>query len=125
SIHCRSLPAVLFFSLHDVLPICSTGCFYFKEEGTLFVNGNTPTYVVVVGKTDFSDAHNSAKFDHLIVNNANTAAAGGGCQFNYVLDSDIFAVCVATGGGAGLVFEQVQFSRISGAGTGRAPAAAE
>ncbi len=94
-----------------------TGCFYFKEEGSLFVNGNTPAYVVVVGKTDFSDAHNSAKFDHLIVNNANSAAAGGGCQFNYVLDSDIFAVCVATGGAAGLAFEQVQFSRISGAGT--------
>ena len=94
-----------------------TGCFYFKEEGTLFVNGNTPAYAVVVGKTDFSDAHNSAKFDHLIVNNANTAAAGGGCQFNYVLDSDIFAVCVATGGAAGLAFEQVQFSRVSGAGT--------
>ena len=94
-----------------------TGCFYFKEEGALFVNGNTPAYVVVVGKTDFSDAHNSAKFDHLIVNNANIAAAGGGCQFNYVLDSEIFAVCVATGGAAGLAFEQVQFSRISGAGT--------
>jgi hypothetical protein len=94
-----------------------TGCFYFKEEGALFVNGNTPAYVVVVGKPDFSDAHNSAKFDHLIVNNASTAAAGGGCQFNYVLDSDIFAVCVATGGAAGLAFEQVQFSRISGAGT--------
>ena len=62
-----------------------TGCFYFREEGTLFVNGNTPAYVVVVGKTDFSDAHNSAKIDHLIVNNASTAAAGGGCQFNYVL----------------------------------------
>jgi hypothetical protein len=61
-----------------------TGCFYFKEEGALFVNGNTPAYVVVVGKTDFSDAHNSAKFDHLIVNNANTAAGGGGCQFNYL-----------------------------------------
>ena len=53
-----------------------TGCFYFREEGTLFVNDNTPDYVVVVGKTDFSDAHNSAKFDHLIVNNANTAAGG-------------------------------------------------
>ena len=64
-----------------------TACFYFREEGTLFVNGNTPAYVVVVGKTDFSDAHNSAKFDHLIVNNADTAATGGGCQFNYVLDS--------------------------------------
>jgi len=53
-----------------------TGCFYFRQEGTLFVNGNTPAYVVVLGKTDFSDAHNSAKFDHLIVNNANTAAGG-------------------------------------------------
>jgi hypothetical protein len=94
-----------------------TGCFYFKEEGALFVNGNTPAYVVVVGNTDFSDAHNSAKFDHLIVNNANTAAAGGGCQFNYVLDSDIYAVCVSAGGAAGLALDQVQFSRISGAGT--------
>jgi hypothetical protein len=94
-----------------------TGCFYFREEGTLFVNGSTPAYVVVVGKTDFSDAHNSAKFDHLIVNNANTAAAAGGCQFNYVLDSDVYAVCVAGGGAAGLAFEQLQFSRISGAGT--------
>ena len=94
-----------------------TGCFYFRQEGTLFVNGNTPGYVVVLGKTDFSDAHNSAKFDHLIVNNANTAAGGGGCQFNYLLDSDVYAVCVAAGGAAGLAFEQVQFSRLSGAGT--------
>ncbi len=94
-----------------------TGCFYFKEEGTLFVNGNTPGYVVVLGKTDFSDAHNSAKFDHLIVNNASTAAGAGGCQFNYLLDSDIYAVCVSAGGAAGLALEQVQFSKISGAGT--------
>ena len=69
-----------------------TGCFYFREEGTLFVNGSTPAYVVVFGKTDFSDAHNSAKIDHLIVNNAGTAPGSGGCQFNYVLDSDIYAV---------------------------------
>ena len=34
-----------------------------------------------------------------------------------VLDSDVYAVCVAAGGAAGLAFEQVQFSRISGAGT--------
>jgi hypothetical protein len=94
-----------------------TGCFYFKEEGTLFVNGNVPNYVVVFGKPDFSDAHNSAKIDHLIVNNASTAAGAGGCQFNYVLDSDLYAVCVSAGGAAGLAFEQIQFSRISGAGT--------
>ena len=94
-----------------------TGCFYFRQEGTLFVNGNTPTYAVVFGKTDFSDAHNSAKIDHLIVNNASTAAGSGGCQLNYLLDSDVYAVCVASGGAAGLALEQVQFSRISGAGT--------
>jgi hypothetical protein len=94
-----------------------TGCFYFKEEGTLFVNGNAPNYVVVFGKPDFSDAHNSAKIDHLIVNNTSTTAGAGGCQFNYVLDSDLYAVCVSAGGAAGLAFEQIQFSRVSGAGT--------
>jgi hypothetical protein len=94
-----------------------TGCFYFKEEGALFVNGNTSSYAVVLGKADFSDAHNSAKFDHLIVNNASTAPGAGGCQLNYLLDSDVYAVCVSAGGAVGLALEQVQFSRISGAGT--------
>ena len=94
-----------------------TGCFYFKEEGSLFVNASTPTYAVVLGKTDFSDAHNSAKIDHLIVNNASTASGAGGCQFNFVLDSDIYTVCVSAGGAAGIALEQTQFSRISGAGT--------
>ncbi|MBO0718575.1 MAG: hypothetical protein J2P55_14730, partial [Rhizobiales bacterium] len=98
-------------------PASPTGCFYFKEEGTLFVNGSTPSYAVVLGKPDFSDAHNSAKIDHLVVNNASPAPASGGCQFNYLLDSDVYAICVAAGGAAGLAFEQVQFSRISGAGT--------
>ncbi|HEY1257759.1 MAG TPA: glycosyl hydrolase family 28-related protein [Stellaceae bacterium] len=94
-----------------------TGCFYFKEEGTLFVNAATPAYAVVIGKTDFSDAHNSAKIDHLIVNNASSAAAAGGCQLNLVLDSDVYAVCDSAGGAAGMALEQTQFSRISGAGT--------
>jgi len=92
-------------------------CFYFKEEGALFVDANTPAYAAVIGKTDFSDAHNSIKLDHLIVNNASTAAASGGLQLNFVLDSDIFTVAVAAGGAAGLALEQTQFSRISGAGT--------
>lgn len=94
-----------------------TGCFYFRQEGALFVSANTPGYAVVIGNGDFSDAHNSIKFDHLNVNNASTASASGGCQFNYVLDSDLWAVCVSAGGGAGLALEQTQFSRISGAGT--------
>lgn len=98
-------------------PTSPTGCFYLHQEGTLSITANTPGYAVVVGKTDFSDAHNSAKIDHLIVNNANTAATAGACQFNYVLDSDLYAVCDSAGGG-GMAFEQTQFSRISGSGTG-------
>jgi len=94
-----------------------TGCFYFKEEGSLFINASAPTYAVVLGKTDFSDAHNSVKIDHLIVNNTSTASSAGGCQLNFVVDSDIYAVCVSAGGAAGLALEQTQFSRISGAGT--------
>src|SRR5271163_4342639 len=94
-----------------------TGCFYFKEEGTLLVRANTPAYAVVIGKSDFSDAHNSLKLDHLIVNNANTSSASGALQLNYVLDSDIYAVADSAGGAAGVALEQVQFSRISGAGS--------
>jgi hypothetical protein len=78
---------------------------------------SVPSYPFVFGTTDFADAHNSAKIEHLLVNNANTGAGAGGCQFNYVLDSDIFAVCVSAGGAAGLALEQTQFSRIAGAGT--------
>src|SRR4029079_15568949 len=72
---------------------------------------------VVIGKTDFSDAHNTIKLDHLNVNNASSDDAAGGCQFNYVLDSDLWAACVSAGGGAGIALEQTQFSRISGSGT--------
>ena len=101
-------------------PTSPTGCFYFKEEGSFFVNANTPGYAVIVGMPDFSDAHNSIKIDHLIVNNASTNSAGGACQFNYVLDSDIYAICDSAGGAAGMAFEQAQFSRISGAATAAA-----
>ena len=97
--------------------VSPTGCFYFKQEGTLFVNANTTGYAVVVGQADFSDAQNSIKFDHLNVNNVNPVSNAGGCQFNYVLDSDIYGVCVAAGGAAGMALEQTQFSRISGAAT--------
>ena len=76
-----------------------------------------PSYPFMLGTRNFADAHNSAKIDHLLVNNASTAAGAGGCQFNYVLDSDIFAVCDLAGGAAGLALEETQFSRVSGAGT--------
>jgi hypothetical protein len=97
-----------------------TGCFYFKEEGSLFVNADTPGYAVIIGKTNFSDAHNSLKVDHLIVNNASTASTAGGLQLNYLLDSDVYAVADSAGGAAGIALEQVQFSRISGAGSAAA-----
>jgi hypothetical protein len=98
-------------------PASPANCFYFRQEGTLFVNASTPDYAMRIGNSDFSDAHNSLKLDHLIVNNASTASAAGGLQLNYVLDSDVFAVADSAGGAAGLALEQTQFSRISGAGS--------
>jgi len=91
------------------------GCFYFHEEGSLFVNADTPDYAVRFGFDDFSDAHNSAKIDHLIVNNRNEAASASGMRLNYVLNSELFVVADSAGGGAGLELDQVQFSKISGA----------
>jgi Pectate lyase superfamily protein len=96
------------------------GCFYFKEEGALVIKADTPAYAVVIGKTDFSDAHNAIKLDHLIVNNSSTSSSAGALQLNYVLDSDIYAVADTAGGGAGIALEQTQFSRISGAGSAAA-----
>jgi len=93
----------------------SKGCFYFHQEGTLFVNANTDGYAFVVGQPDFSDAQNSIKIDHLVVNNSNQGAAGGAVQFNYVLDADIFVVADAGGAGAGIDIEQLQFSVLRGA----------
>src|ERR1700761_2915753 len=48
---------------------CAADCFYFHQEGTLFVNANTPGQpAVMIGKSDFSDPQNSIKIEHLIVN---------------------------------------------------------
>jgi len=87
------------------------GCFYFHIQGTLFVNADTWQAAVRFGLNDFSDAHNSAKIDHLIVNNS---GSGYAVRLNYILNADIFTVAVSAGA-AGLVMDQVQFSRISGA----------
>jgi hypothetical protein len=92
-------------------------CFYFREEGALFVRASTPGYAVVIGKADFSDAQNALKLDHLVINNASTSPSAGGLQLDYVLDSDIYAVADSAGGAAGIALEQTQFSRISGAGS--------
>src|SRR5215831_12904400 len=100
-------------------PDNSKGCFYFHIQGTLFVNANTWQAAVRFGLNDFSDAHNSAKIDHLIVNNA---GSGYAVRLNYILNADIFAVAVSAGS-AGLVMDQVQFSRISGAASATSGAA--
>jgi hypothetical protein len=105
-------------------PTAPKGCFYFKEEGTLFVYADTDAYAVVIGRRDFSDAHNAAKIDHLIVNNANSSARAGGLQLNYLLNSEIFAVADAAGGAAGIALEQMQISRLEGAGSASAPGGA-
>jgi len=90
------------------------GCFYLHLSGTLFVYANVYNeWAVVLGADDFSDAHNSVKIDHLIVNNA--GAGSGGVLLNYVLNADAFIVADAGRGGYGLGLNQVQFSRISGA----------
>lgn len=98
-------------------PRSPKGCFYFNEQGTLFVDANTSGYAVVIGQPDFSDAHNSIKIDHLIVNNANAGVRAGGLQLNYVLNSHIFAVADSAGGAAGIALEQTQISHIAGAGS--------
>lgn len=86
----------------------------------MFVNANSDSYAVVIGQTDFSDAQNSLKIDHLIVNNAGAGQRAGGLQLNYVLNSQIFAVADSAGGAAGIALEQTQISRISGAGSASA-----
>jgi hypothetical protein len=90
------------------------GCFYFHLQGKLFVNANTWQAAIRFGQNDFSDAHDSPKIDHLIVNNG---GPGYAVRLNYVLNADIFTVAVSAGS-AGLVMDQVQFSRISGAASG-------
>ncbi len=101
-------------------PISPKGCFYFNEQGTLFVNARSDSYAVVIGQRDFSDAQNSLKIDHLIVNNAGAGSRAGGLQLNYVLNSEIFAVADSAGGAAGIALEQTQISRLSGAGSASA-----
>ena len=66
---------------------------------------------------DFTDAHNSIKIDHLIVNNGSSGSEASGVQLNYVLNAEMFIVADAAGGGNGIALEQVQFSVLHGAGS--------
>ena len=100
-------------------PYNPKACFYFHIQGTLFVNANTSAAAVRFGLNDLSDAHNSAKIDHLIVNNA---GGGLGMRLNYVLNADLSLYAV-TAGNYGLYLDQVQFSRINGAASATAGSA--
>ena len=95
---------------------CEGSCFYFHQEGTLFVNGQSNGPLVFIGKPDFSDAHNSMKIEHLIANNGATTNATG-VQLNYVLDSDLYIVADSAGG-IGLDVRQLQFSVLKGSMSG-------
>jgi hypothetical protein len=94
-------------------------CFYFHQQGTLFINGNSNTWAFELGVDDFSDAHNSVKLDHLIVNNAGP----WGAALNYVLNADAFIVADSGDGPSdfhvGLALNQVQFSTIRGAASAK------
>lgn len=100
-------------------PAAPKSCFYFHQQGTLFVNGNSNTWAFELGTDDFSDAHNSVKLDHLIVNNAGP----WGAALNYVLNADAFIVADSGDGPSdfhvGLALNQVQFSTIRGAASAR------
>src|SRR6516165_12639526 len=100
-------------------PDTPKSCFYFHIQGTLFVNANTSAAAVRFGLNDLSDAHNSAKIDHLILNNA---GLGLGMRLNYVLNADLSLYAV-TAGNYGLYLDQVQFSRINGAASAAAGSA--
>jgi len=90
---------------------CTGDCFYFHQEGTLFVTGESNGPLLQLGQANFADSQNSAKIDHLVVNNSGSGIA---CQFNYVLSSDINAVCDSAGA-IGLDVRQAQFSTFKGA----------
>jgi len=116
-----SIPAtpVLTVKCSGGTPAAPKNCFYFHQQGTLFVNGNSNTWAVEFGNDDFSDAHNSIKLDHLIVNNAGP----WGVALNYVLNADAFIVADAGEGPSdfhvGLALNQVQFSTIRGAASAK------
>jgi hypothetical protein len=105
--------------------ICSGGttgspaqCSHFRIEGELTVAGSTPAYVVAIGKADFSDQHNAADIEHLVVRNDSTNAAAGGVQLNFVAGGSSLWVSGKTAGGSastgGVALEKAQMNSISG-----------
>ncbi|MBV8121126.1 MAG: hypothetical protein JO081_14455, partial [Alphaproteobacteria bacterium] len=78
------------------------------------------SYPFTMGKVDFTDQHNSFAIDHLVVTNASTAQGAGACQFNATYDAIVYVVCDSSGGAGGIALEQMQFSKVAGAGSAAA-----
>jgi hypothetical protein len=78
------------------------------------------SYPFAMGKVDFTDQHNSFAINHLVVTNASTAQGAGACQFNATYDAVVYVVCDSSGGAGGIALEQMQFSKIAGAGSAAA-----
>ena len=107
-------------------PIAAIGSGNFTLQNPLPSGANSgavvglPSYAFAMGKVDFSDQHNSFSFDHLVVKNTSSAAGAGACQFNATYDALVYAVCDSAGGAGGIALEQMQFSKIAGAGSAAA-----
>ncbi len=102
-------------------------CGHLLIQGDFYIQGSTPAYVVVLGKADLSDIHNAAKIEHLVITNASAATGAGGIQANYLTDGDLWLSSTTAGGNtntAAIALEQVQQSRLSGAGVSTAPSGA-
>ena len=111
---------VLLITCSGGTPANPKGCFHFHQEGTLFVDGHADNRTVRVGNFDYSDAHNSMVWDHLVVNNG--GSGGIALSLQYVLNMSAYVVADSAGA-AGIEISQAQFSTIRGAATGAQGAA--
>jgi len=104
--------------------LCSGGttvtpvvCNNLRLTGQITVVGSTASYVVVLGKTDFSDQIAGALIEHLVVTNNST---GGAIQANYLTNGNLWLSGSTAGGSSSIgavALEQVQTSRIGGWGS--------
>lgn len=95
-------------------------CHNLRISGQLTVLGTTNSYVVVIGKTDFSDRHDGARIEHLVVVNNNNNSGAGAVQLNYVTGADLWLSGSTPGGSSStgaVALEQVQSSRVAGYGS--------
>ena len=86
---------VLLITCSGGTPANPKGCFHFHQEGTLFVDGHADNRTVRVGNFDYSDAHNSMVWDHLVANNG--GSGGIALSLQYVLNMSAYVVADSAG----------------------------